>query len=199
MDWSQFFFKAFTFLKGSISLIGAGALFAAGMALVTQYLKSRSDRLNEKVKRDHDLRKWRAEFYLAPKLEALRTLHKSLISSHFQINLQSNLKPRTQVDYSLNVETPKESFFNALTTADIYLNEDSKGLMYAVLGSLRQMAFAIWLHLPDEELPQGLVKESYGVDLTTPDWKLFTASFNAAHEELRALLNPAELFKAMEI
>ncbi|MCU1261625.1 MAG: hypothetical protein JWO80_4510 [Bryobacterales bacterium] len=199
MSWPQFFFDAFNFLKGSISLIGAGALFAAGMALVTLYLKSRSDRANEQVKRDHDLTKWRAEFYLAPKLEALRTLHKSLVGSHFQINLQANLTPRAQADYSLNVETPKEEFFNALTTADIYLDEDSKKLMYAVLGSLRQMAFAIWLHLPDEELPQGIVKKSYGPNLTTPDWDLFTASFKAAHEELRELLNPEELFKAMKI
>jgi hypothetical protein len=152
--------------------------------------------LNDRSRRRFELRKWRAEFYLRPKLEALRNLHAAMVHSHYEINMRAKARmPQTIQEYREEVERPEMEFFGALNVAEIYLDSDMSKVMHAVLGTLRQMTTSIWLRLPE-------IFESHGkhadVAVREPEWQPFTQSFDAAHARLSHLLHPDELMKWVE-
>jgi hypothetical protein len=165
-----------------------GTVVATGAAVINAYLTRRFEH-----------KKWYAQFFLTPKLDALRALHAALIKSHYEINLRAVAdRPITLRDFKEQAEAPKDKFFQALALAEIYMDEESSKEMHAVLGALRQMTMSIWLRLPQSELPAGIVIASYGDELINPDWKLFTDTFNVAEKRLGALLNPREFLRPLE-
>jgi hypothetical protein len=152
--------------------------------------------LNDRSRRRFELQKWRAEFYLRPKLEALRNLHAAMVRSHYEINMRTEArKPQTVQEYREQVERPEMDFFGALTIAEIYLEGDTSKVMHAVLGTVRQMTTSIWLRLP--EISEGPGKHA-DLALREPDWQPFTQSFDAAQARLSQLLHPDELMKWVE-
>src|ERR1039457_1397205 len=86
--------------------------------------------LNDRSRRRFELRKWRAEFYLRPKLEALRNLHAALVHSHYEINMRAKARmPQDITEFEEKVRHWETEFFYALTTAEIYLDEETDGNM----------------------------------------------------------------------
>jgi hypothetical protein len=143
-----------------------------------------------------ELRKWRAEFFVTPKLEALRALHAAMVQSHYQINMRAEtVMPRNVDEWDRYIKTPKEEFFRALMLAEIYLDKETSDTMHEVLGAVRQMSSSIWLRLPENS---EMVKNA---DAATraPEWQPFVRSFEKAHARLQALLHPAEVLKAIEL
>jgi len=58
--------------------LGVGAVVAAV-----------ASRFNDRSRRHFEVQRWRAEFYLRPKLDAMRNLHAALVRSHYEINLRA--------------------------------------------------------------------------------------------------------------
>jgi hypothetical protein len=109
-----------------------------------------ASRLNDRSRRRFELQRWRAEFYLRPKLEALRNLHVALVRSHYEINMRAKSRmPQNVQEYRDVVERPEMDFFAALTVAEISLDSETSTLMHSVLGSVRQMSTSVWLRLPE--------------------------------------------------
>jgi hypothetical protein len=76
-----------------LSLGITGSLVGAVVAAV-------ASGMNDRYRRRFDLQKWRAEFYLRPKLEALRSLHAAMVRSHYEINLRAHARmPRNDQEY----------------------------------------------------------------------------------------------------
>lgn len=152
--------------------------------------------LNDRSRRRFELQRWRAEFYLRPKLEALRNLHAALVRSHYEINMRAESRmPQNLQEYRELVERAEMEFFAGLTIAEIYLDDETSEVMRVVLGSVRQMSTSIWLRLPEVLESRGKHQDA---DVRQPDWRLFGSSFDAAHAKLRALLHPDELMKWVE-
>lgn len=165
-------------------------------SIVGTIIAAVATRLNDRSRRRFELQKWRAEFYLRPKLEALRNLHAAMVHCHYQINMCADTRmPQTIQEYREQVERAEMEFFGALNVAAIYLDNDMSKLMHAVLGTVRQMTTSIWLRLP--EVFEGRGKHS-DVALREPEWQPFTQSFDAAHAGLSRLLHPDEVMKWAE-
>ena len=172
-----------------LSLGVTGSIVGAVVAGVTSVLNDRS-------RRRFELRKWQAEFYLRPKLEALRQLHAAMVRAHYEVNMRAKARmPRTVQEYREQVEQPEMDFFGALTGAQIYFDAETADIMRAVLGSVRQMSTSIWLRVPEIFENRGKHED---VALREPDWMLFSESFEVAQTKLRHLLNPTELIRWAE-
>jgi hypothetical protein len=172
-----------------LSLGLTGSIVGAAIAAV-------ASALNDRSRRAFELRKWRAEFYLRPKLEALRNLHGAMVRSHYEINMRAKSRmPQNSQEYREQVERYEMDFFGALNVAEIYMDRDTSKALHAVLGSVRQMSTSIWLRLPE-------VFETHGkhqdVAVREPDWQLFSSFFDAAEAQLRSLLHPNKLLEAIE-
>ncbi len=155
--------------------------------------------INGWFQRRFERHKWHSDLFVRPQLEALRNLHRRLVESHYAINMRvSAARPRTLTDYERWVEDPKNDFFNALVVADLYLDDETKKLMQAVLGSLRQVSLSIWLRLPQDEFPKGPVVQSDSDDARVPDWRQFVHTYEAAHKRLGEILNPKTFLKIGE-
>jgi hypothetical protein len=151
--------------------------------------------LNDHFRRRFELRKWRADFYLRPKLEALKNLHVAMVRCHYEINMRAKARmPQNIQEFREQVERREMEFFDALTTAEIYLDSEMSKVTHNVLGAVRQITGSIWLRLP-ENTEQGKYSDAA---IREPDWRLFTSSFDAAHANLGAVLNPNELMKWIE-
>jgi hypothetical protein len=152
--------------------------------------------LNDFFKRRFELRKWRAEFFVTPKLEALRALHAAMVQSHYQINMRARaVMPRNIDEWDRYIKTSEDGFFEALTLAEIYLDKETSDIMHEVLGAVRQMSTSIWLRLPENE------ENGKYADTSTrePEWPPFTQSFDKALARLQGLLHPSELLRAIEL
>jgi hypothetical protein len=172
-----------------VSLGITGSIAGAAIAATAGWLNDRS-------RKRFELRRWRAEFYLRPKLEALRNLHAALVRSHYEINMRAKSRmPQTLEDYRDVVEGQALEFFAVLTIAEIYLDRETSDLLHDVLGSVRQMSTSIYLRVPEIFESHG---KNEGADLREPDWKLFSGSFDAAHARLGAILHPHQLMKWIE-
>jgi len=125
-----------------------GSIVGTVVAAVASYFSDRS-------RRRFELQRWRAEFYIRPKLEALRQLHAAMVRSHFEINMRAKARMQNEQEYRELVLRPEIVFFEALTVAEIYLDSDTSKLMHAVLGAVRQMSNSIWLRLPEVFESQG--------------------------------------------
>ena len=168
--------------------------FILGLGLTGSIVAAVASMLNDRFRRRFELQKWRAEFYVEPKLKALRTLHAAMVNSHYEINMRAKaLMPQTAEEYRENVERPAKRFFKALTMAEIYLDDDTQKAMRTVLGNLRQMTTSISLRLPDI-----LAGRHEDAAIREPDWQPFSRSFDDAHNRLRRLLHPGELIKWVE-
>jgi hypothetical protein len=165
-------------------------------SIVGAFVAAVASALNDRSRRRFELQKWKAEFYLRPKLEALRSLHAAMVHSHYEINMRAKARiPQTIQEYREQVERPEMEFFGALNVAEIYLDSDMSKAMHVVLGTLRQITTSIWLRLP--EIFEGRGKHE-DVALREPDWQPFCKSFDAAHAILTHLLHPSELMKWVE-
>ena len=165
----------------------------ANAAVIGATIGAAAAGVNGWFQRRFEKRKWYADLLMKPRLEALRNLHRHLVESHYAINLA---RPQTRDEHKQQVQIPVNEFFNALAIADVYLDEETRKVMRAVLGSLRQISSSIRLRLPQEELPQGVVPGSHTTD-QSPDWELFTDSFDAAHKRIGEILNPQAILKIM--
>ena len=76
--------------------------------------------------------------------------------------------------------------------ASIYLNEDENEAFSQALGAFRQAGMAIWLNLPDDEIPS-VNKISYGDETKHLDWMLFSETYKKALTLLQQKLNPDSL------
>ena len=153
--------------------------------------------LNDCFRRRFELRKWRAEFFVTPKLEALRALHAAMVQSHYQINMRAKaIMPRNIDEWDRYIKTSEEEFFKALTLAEIYLDKQTSDTMHEVLGAVRQMSTSIWLRLPENYEKMGKHADTATLE---PEWQPFARSFDKAHARLQTLLHPAELLKAIEL
>jgi hypothetical protein len=151
---------------------------------------------NDRSRRRFELQRWRAEFYLRPKLDALKNLHVAMVRSHYEINLRAKARmPQTEQEYRDLVERQEMEFFGAFTIAQIYLDSETRKLMDAVLGSVRQMSTSIWLRVPEVFERQG---KHEAADRSEPDWRLFSSSFDAAQAQLGRILHPDELMRWIE-
>jgi hypothetical protein len=207
MDWTRLFLFGREGLQGllavigaGVAVVGAGTLFAAGMKIANEYFKRRAERKTERARRRYDRQKWYAEFFLAPKLEAFRNLHTALVRTHFELNLRANMgRPATLADYKEQVEAKERNYFDAMTVAEIYMDDETNRIMHEVLGAIRQVGMAIWLQLPDAELPRGLARDSYGPEIREVNWRQFVNTYETAIAKLRELLHPEQELKAVEI
>src|ERR1035438_3241646 len=65
--------------------------------------------LNDYFRRRFELRKWRAEFFVTPKLEALRALHAAMVQSHYQINMRARaVMPRNIDEWDRYIKTSED-------------------------------------------------------------------------------------------
>lgn len=166
-----------------------GSVVGAVIAAVASWMNDRSRRRFEK-------RRWRAEFYLRPKLESLRTLHAAMVRTHYELNIRAKARmPQNIVEFREQVETRETEFLHALTSAEIYLDQELSKDLRAVLGAVRQMTTSIWLRIPEVFDNHGKHQDAA---LREPDWRLFTTTFDKAHAKLGGLLNPDELMKWIE-
>lgn len=69
-------------------ILGLGITGSIAAAVVAAF----AGWLNDRSRQRFELQRWRAEFYLRPKLEALRNLHAALVRSHFEINRRAKAR-----------------------------------------------------------------------------------------------------------
>jgi hypothetical protein len=162
------------------------------LGLVSSLVGALLSWLQDRFRRRAELKKWRAEFYIRPKLEALRTMHAATVKAHYGINMRAGAVggPRTQAEYQSEVKSLEMDFFNAFTLAQIYLDQSQVNAMREFLGCVRQMSNSIWTRLPEAEAAR-VTKEQ-------PEFQPFHASYDTAQALLTTLLHPVELLKELE-
>ena len=161
-------------LTGSFTLLGVG---------VTLWFEDKRNALEH--------RRWYVDHFIGEKLQSFRKLHVALVACHFTMNFYGNDPPRTLIEFKEKVFSKEQSYLEAMVMASIYLNEDEKKVFSQALGAFRQASMAIWLNLPDDQIPVN--KESYNEQIKSLDWNLFTETYEKALTLLQQKLNPEAL------
>jgi hypothetical protein len=171
-------------------------LFILSFSVTGSIIAAVASGLNDHFRRRFELQKWRAEFYLRPKLDAIRNLHTTMVRSHYEINRRAKASmPENLKEYGEQVQRYEVEFFEALTQAEIYLDAETSKALHDVLGSVRQMSSSIWLRLP-EVFETGVKYQD--PKLREPEWQAFHDSFDRAHKKLKILLHPDEVLKSVK-
>jgi len=161
-----------------LSLGVAGSLLAA----ILSWLGTRFHRRSE-------VRKWRADFYIHPKLDALRKMHEATVKAHYGINMRAAATslPASLDEYRTTVEALERDFFEAFSLAAVYLDESQAVVMSEFLGCVHQMSTSIWSRLPGSKRAT-----------EEPEFRAFYLSYSRAHTLLTGLLNPRQLLEDLE-
>lgn len=161
-------------------------------SLINEYLRRRLDREKQKA----DRQRWYAEFFIKPRLEALRNLHSTFVRCHFALNAHAGLNvPSTMTvhDFEQEVKAKEKEYFDALTLADIYLETGDRAAMYKALGAVRQVVTSIEYRLPGANSPK-----AYAEQFKAVEWQEFADTYEAALAGLRNLLNPLKALDALK-
>ena len=161
-------------LTGSFTLLGVG---------VTLWFEDKRNVLEH--------RRWYANHFIGEKLQSFRKLHVALVDCHFTMNFYGGHPPQTLIEFKEKVSPKEQGYLEAMVMASIYLNEDENKVFSQALGAFRQASMAIWLNLPDDQIPAN--KRSYGDQIKTLDWNLFTETYEKALTLLQQKLNPDSL------
>lgn len=151
--------------------------------LITQRYESR--------KRESEEKRWYADFFLGKKIDALNNLYAALVDCHFTMNFYGNIPPTTLQELKEKVHPKEEAYLRAKVMASIYLNDEADKIMSAALGAFRQASMAIWLSLPDDQIPVN--KNSYSREIRILDWARFIETYEKAVDCLKNMLNPKVL------
>jgi hypothetical protein len=161
-------------LTGSFTLLGVS---------VTLWFQDKRNVLEHK--------RWYVDHFIGEQLQSLRKLHVALVGCHFTMNFYGNAPPQTLVEFKEKVSTKEQAYLEAMVLASIFLKDDEKEVFRKALGAFRQASMAIWLSLPDDQLPVN--KMSYGEETKRLDWDLFTETYENALALLQQKLNPESL------
>lgn len=161
-------------LTGSFTLLGVG---------VTLWFENKRNALEHQ--------RWYVDHFIGEKLQSLRKLHVALVDCHFTMNSYGNGPPKTLVEFKEKVSPKEEAYLEAMVMASIYSNEDERKVFSKALGAFRQASMAIWLSLPDDQIPVN--KVSYGTETKSLNWNLFTETYEKALGLLQQKLNPESL------
>jgi hypothetical protein len=161
-------------LTGSFTLLGVG---------VTLWFQDKRHVLEHK--------RWYGDHFIGDKLQSFRKLYVALVDCHFTMNFYGGVPPQTLVEFREKVSTKEQSYLEAMVLASIFLKDDEKEVFRKALGAFRQASMAIWLSLPDDQIPVN--KISYGEETKRLDWKIFTETYDEALKLLQQKLNPESL------
>src|SRR5690242_5592368 len=104
--------------------------------------------------------RWYADHFIGDKLQSFRKLHIALVDCHFTMNFYGNTPPQTLVEFKEKVAAKEQAYLEAMVLASLFLKTDEKKIFRKALGAFRQASMAIWLSLPEGQLPVN--KMSYG-------------------------------------
>jgi hypothetical protein len=166
-------------LTGSL-LTGSFALF--GVA-VTLWFQDKRNIL------EHN--RWYVDHFIGEKLQSFRKLYVALVDCHFTMNFYGNDPPQTLIEFKEKVSPKEQVYLEAMVMASLYLNEDENKVFSQALGAFRQASMAIWLHLPDGQIPVN--KMSYSDETKSLNWGRFTETYDRALKLLQQKLNPESL------
>ena len=174
-------------LLSALLTAGLSGLFAVLGVGVTLWFENKRNALAHK--------RWYVDHYIVDKLQSLRKLHVALVDCHFTLNFYGNVPPQTLVEFKENVSPKEDVYLQAMVMASLYLNQSEKKVFSASLSAFRQAKMAIWLSLPNGQLPDGVVRESYGPRATNIEWERFTATYENSIKLLEEKLHPESLKK----
>jgi hypothetical protein len=166
----------------SVGLLTAAATLAA---VVVQ-------RIFEERKRKCEDKRWYADHFLGRKIDALATLYSELVDWQHELNQYGNFPPKTLEEYRTSVQARGRSFERAMVLSMVYLDQESQDIIRDVFAAFRQTNFAIWLSLPDDQIPN-VDKTAYEPPLKTINWERFVITYDKATDCLTRLLNPGLL------
>jgi hypothetical protein len=148
-----------------------------------------TSRFNERRRKSEEKR-WLADYYLNKKIDSLMSLYSTLYDAYQALNHYGNIYPKTDKIFRLKVESSVDRFYANLHIASIYLDQKEEEILRKCIGSFRQASQAIYINLPDEELPQGLVKNSYDPKIRDVDFPGLRDSYINAIDLLKKNLWP---------
>ncbi len=167
-----------------IGMITGACTTFAGVAItsIVQLIRTKSE----------EKRAYAAQL-LGRKLDALSTLYDALVHCHSALNFYGNCPPHTHDEYRQKVESKVESFRRAWALAFIYLGKCKEATSKAI-GAFNQASMAVFLHLPQEEIPK-VLKGSYAdlKGVREVDWKGLSEAYQAGVACLEKMLNPKSL------
>ena len=161
-------------LTGSFTLLGVS---------LTLWFENKRNVLEHK--------RWYVGHFIGEKLERFRNLHVALVDCHFTMNYYGNVPPQTLVEFREKVLPKEEAYLRTMVIASIYMNNDENNVFSKALGAFKQASMAIWLSLPDEQIPVN--KKSYSDRIKSMDWDRFTKTYDEALKLLQQKLSPDSL------
>lgn len=163
-------------LTGSFTILGVG---------LTLWFENRRSILEHQ--------RWYAEHFLGDKLKILKELHVALVDCYFTMNYYGNCPPQTLAEFKEKVAPKEETYLQKKVMASIYFSNSEDKCFSNAMGAFRQASMAIWLHLPDDQLP--VSKLSYSAPIRELNWENLTREYDLAIALLKNKLAPESLAK----
>jgi hypothetical protein len=129
---------------------------------------------------------------LGKKIDALNNLYAALVDCHFTMKFYGTIPPIALQEFKEKVHPKEEAYSRAKVMASIYLNDEADKIMSAALVAFQQASLAIWLSLPDAQIP-AVNKNSYPRETRILDWARFIETYEKAVDCLKNMLNPKVL------
>lgn len=134
---------------------------------------------------------WRKGYFLQKKADVLADLYGALDEYHHTLHHYGNNTPATFQKYEDEVDSAVKNYIRAYRKASIYLEDEQEDKMKEAMGTFRGFAMAIWLNLPEEEIPGN--PDSYSDDMSVYEWSQLDEDFEEAEECMKNMLMAEEL------
>ena len=162
------FIKDVKLLKGSnmgweSMLIGA---ITAGAAIISHWM---TQRFEEKRFR-HRTKEWFLDHILPMKIRAVTEVDERMTECYDNIVYYGNAGIRDMETYNRQIQDKLDAFEKSKMKADIWLRKEVIESLNKAMGALRAAAFALYLKLPEEQLPPNVQPKSYPQEIREIDW-----------------------------
>jgi len=117
-------------------------------------------------------------------LEAYKRVNAAMVDCHYALNYHANVFPKKLSEFKEEVLAKVDKFEAVLNRESLWLSAELQQVLNEVRGAFRQVNMAIFLHLPQAEIPWVSIA-SYSPDIKKVDWQNFATTFDKARKKLR--------------
>ncbi len=149
---------------------------------------------NEKRRKGEALR-WYADYFIKERIKNFLELNANLHDAYDVINLHSAAPLLTDREFREKVLSKTNNFRRSMAIASAYLHSEAAEALKTFAKAMNQAETAIYMTLPDNEMPKGFVRKSYPPEISVIDYLSLSNSFKQACQFLNDEINPPELDK----
>ena len=170
-------------------MTAGGTLLGAVMVLITSLITSLMYHFFEERRFRRRTKEWFFNYILPMKIRAVTDVDEKMTECYDNIVYYGNAGIRDMETYNRQIQDKLDAFEKSKMKADIWLHKEVIGSLNKAMGALRVAAFALYLKLPEEQLPPNVQPKAYPQKIREIDWEKLGNCYENAKLKLKEAIH----------